>query len=167
MHNEAFTPLTFHRYNRPLRGLMIDNQPWFVARDIGLLMGHRHPERICHSMDDDQIDSVHIAHAGGEEKLSIISESGIYRALCRFTHPENRNLRRWLTQDVLPTLRDAQSPATSSPRRSLMTWDARRISLLEWQGELWIPLQALPAFAQGRATGKENTRANLLARWLR
>lgn len=33
--------VTFQRYHRPLRGLMIDNQPWFVARDIGLLMGHR------------------------------------------------------------------------------------------------------------------------------
>ncbi|SDG55061.1 Prophage antirepressor [Pseudomonas benzenivorans] len=165
--HEALTPLTFHRYNRQMRGLMIDNQPWFVARDIGLLMGHRNPERICHSMDDDQIDSVRIAQAGGEEELIVISESGVYRALCRFTHPENRSLRRWLTLEVIPALRDAQSPAASAPRRSLMSWDAQRISLLEWQGELWIPLQALPAFGQDRATGKGTTRASLLPRWLR
>lgn len=146
---------------------MIDNQPWFVARDLGLLMGHRHPERICRSMDDYQIDSVRLAQAGGEEAVTVISESGIYRALCRFSHPENRSLRRWLTQEVIPALRDAQSPATGAPRRSQMTWEARRISLLEWQGELWIPLQALPAFAQDRTIGKGSTRASLLMRWLR
>lgn len=165
--HEALTPLTFHRYNRPLRALMIDNQPWFVARDLGLLMGHRNPERICRSMDDDQIDSVPIAQAGGEEELTVISESGVYRALCRFTHPENRNLRRWLTQEVIPTLRDTQNPETNTPRRSLMSWDTQRISLLEWQGELWIPLQALPAFGQDRTTGKQAPRTNLLMRWLR
>ncbi|RJG10999.1 phage antirepressor [Pseudomonas cavernicola] len=166
--HEAFTPLIFHRYNRPLRGLMIDNQPWFAARDFGLLMGHRHPERICRLADDDQIRTVRFAQAGGgEEMVEVISESAAYRALCRFTHPENRNLRRWLTHEVIPTLRDARNPDIQAPRRTLMNWGTQRVSLLEWQGKLWIPLNELPDFSQIDADRQQSARLGLLQRWLR
>ncbi|WP_238474282.1 Bro-N domain-containing protein [Pseudomonas cavernicola] len=96
--HDAYIPPTFLRYNRPLRGLMIDNQPWFAARDFGLLIGHRHPERICRLADDDQLRTVHFAQASGDEEVvEMISESAIYRAFYRFSHPELRGLRRWLT----------------------------------------------------------------------
>lgn len=40
-------------------------------------------------MDDDQIRTVRFAQAGGgEEEVAVIGESGLYRALCRFSHPE-------------------------------------------------------------------------------
>ncbi|SDK89029.1 BRO-N domain-containing protein [Pseudomonas indica] len=160
----AFTPLTFHRFNRPLRAVLIDGQPWFAAKDFGLLMGHRHPERICRYVDDDQLRSVRFALAnGGEEAVPVISESGAYRALWRFNHPEHRNLRRWLTQEVVPLLRDEQALPAMAPRRTLMTWEARRVSLLEWQGELWVPLKALPELVSEGAV----PRRGRLGRWLR
>ncbi|MFZ5957496.1 hypothetical protein ACOXVJ_08290 [Pseudomonas knackmussii] len=39
--HDAYTPTTFLRFNRPLRAVLIDDQPWFAARDFGRLMGQR------------------------------------------------------------------------------------------------------------------------------
>ena len=165
--DKAYVPLTLMRHNRPLRGVMIDSQPWLCARDFGLLMGHRHPERICRLMDDDQVRTVRLAQAdGGEEEVAVIGESGLYRALCRFSHPEQRNLRRWLSHEALPTLRDSQASAVLCPRRTLMAWDKQRVSLLEWQGDLWIPLSELPWFGCTSQASRQPPR-RLLGRRLR
>ena len=163
--HDALTPHTFLRYNRPLRGVMIDNQPWFDAQDFCRLIGHRHPQRISRLMEDDQIRTVRFLHAsGGEEDVQVINESGIYRALGRFPHPENRSLRRWLNVEVIPALRDAFSADTQQPRRTQMTWASQRVSMLEWQGKLWVPLDSLPWFG---TRPMEEAGGGLLKRWLR
>ena len=162
--DEALTPLTFLRYNLPLRGVMIDNQPWFDAHDFCRLIGHRHPERINRLMEDDQTRTVRFLHAsGGEEEARVINESGVYRALGRYPHPENRSLRRWLNVEVIPALRDVFTSDALQPRRTRMTWDSRQVTLLEWQGELWIPLSSMPRFrADDGVAGQGRWR-----RWLR
>ena len=58
-------------------------------------------------MDADQVRTVHFRLASGQlETVEVLSESGIYRALWRFSHPENRHLRRWLSHVALPALRE-------------------------------------------------------------
>ncbi|WP_443192474.1 BRO-N domain-containing protein [Pseudomonas indica] len=161
----AFSPLTLHRYDRPLRGVMIDGQPWFAAWDFARLIGHRHPERIGRMMEDDQIRSVRFALTSGEtEDVEVISESGAYRALWRYNHPENRSLRRWLTLEAVPLLRDARGTGPACPKRTLLQWGTQQIGLLEWQGVLWVPFDALPRFA-APAVERRSMRRGLLGRW--
>ncbi len=118
---ESYVPLLLMRHNRPLRGVMIDRQPWVCAKEFGLLMGHRHPERICRLMDDDQVRTVIFrTHQGDTDPVQVLSESALYRALCRFSHPENRHLRRWLTHEALPALRDTWEHRAQEPKRTLM-----------------------------------------------
>ena len=67
---ESYIPLLLMRHNRALRGVMIDRQPWVCAKEFGLLMGHRHPERICRLMDDDQVRTVIFrTHQGDAEPV--------------------------------------------------------------------------------------------------
>ncbi|AXO62951.1 phage antirepressor [Pseudomonas sp. phDV1] len=118
---ESYIPLLLMRHNRPLRGVMIDRQPWVCAKEFGLLIGHRHPERICRLMDEDQERTViFCTRQGDTEPVQVLSESALYRALCRFSHPENRSLRRWLTHEALPALRDAWEHRAQEPKRTLM-----------------------------------------------
>jgi prophage antirepressor-like protein len=98
MTNRYFDTLRFFRYRRLLRATLIQHEPWFAARDLARLMG------------------IHLGliAAGdgtvGEEMM--VSESGAYALLQRhFPHPENRNLRQWLTQEVIPALRQARAIA--------------------------------------------------------
>lgn len=165
--DDAFSPLVLMRHHYPLRGVMIDCQPWVCAREFAVLIGHRHPERICRLMDADQVRTVHFQSSSGHlEAVEVISESGVYRVLCRFTHPENRHLRRWLSHVAMPALRDSQDGAGHAPRRTLMAWDKQQVNLLDWQGELWIPLSEMPRFHAPVQHGGGKPRS-LLSRWWR
>lgn len=164
---EALTPTVLMRHRRPLRGVMIDRQPWVCAREFARLLGHRHPERICRLMDVDQVRVVHFQLASGQlEAVEVLSESGMYRALWRFSHPENRHLRRWLSQVALPALRDSEAGADRGPARCMMVWENQQVNLLEWQGQLWIALHELPRFHR-QAHLAPHEPPSWLARWWR
>lgn len=136
--HDAFTPLTFYRHTRPLRALMLDNQPWFVAEDFARILGMQHPQTLHRRLGSDHARRVFLACASGlEEPVDVISEAGLYKALVRFGHPENPHLERWLNRQVIPTLRDAHACDRQVPRRVLLAWQGTRVVMLDWQGELW------------------------------
>ena len=58
-----------------------------------------------------------------------------------------------------------QATAAWKPRRVLMAWEGQRVSLLEWQGGLWVPLEELPRFSP--LTDGLRRRSTLLGRWWR
>jgi len=147
MHS-SYTPTFFTRHNRPLRGVMIDNQPWFAAHDIARLVAYRFPHSIHHRFYPHEVRTARLAYGtGSEEETVMLSEAALYKALLRFGHPELEALDRWLTQDVLPTLRDQHTPQSTTPQRVLLTWDTRRLMLLNWQGGLWMRWEEVPRLA--------------------
>ena len=146
--HDALTPIVFQRHHNPLRAVLIDRQPWFVASDLCRLLNQRHSERLCRRMDAEQIMTIHLAYRnGGEEQVQVINVAGLYKALYRFHHPEHRQISRWLSQEVIPTLHDQQPMPGNQPRRVLMAWQGTRVGVLDWQGVLWVPLQQLPTFS--------------------
>lgn len=146
--HEAYTPTVFTRHNRPLRGILIDQQPWFAAHDFARLLGIHHPQSLAQRLDDHERRSVVFCYDSGvEEWVEVINESGLYRSLFRFGHPENRLISRWLGQEVIPLLRDLERPDDGCPRRLCMRWERQRVMVLDWQGELWVPLDSLPQFS--------------------
>ena len=66
---DAYVPIVLMRHNRPLRGVMIDRQPWVCAWEFARLLGHRHPERICRLMDDDQVRTVMVSRSASVSPL--------------------------------------------------------------------------------------------------
>lgn len=143
--HDAYTPTFFTRYNRPLRGVMIDNQPWFAAHDIARLLSFRYPHSIHHRFFSHEVRTIRLAYStGSEEEVVMLSEAALYKALVRFGHPELESLDRWLTQDVVPTLRDEHAPQTNAPTRVMLTWEAKRLMLLNWQGALWLRWEEMP-----------------------
>lgn len=145
--DDAYTPMFFHRHDRPLCGVMIDNQPWFSAYDFARLLGLHHPQALHRRVRPHETRRVRIRYASGhEEEIHVINEAGLYKGLLRFGHPECRQLDEWLTREVIPTLRDQHSPYGASPRRVVLSWQSQRLMLLEWQGELWMPWEQVPRF---------------------
>ncbi|WP_165667170.1 BRO-N domain-containing protein [Metapseudomonas otitidis] len=144
--HDTYPALTFLRHNRPLRALMLDNQPWFVAVDFARLLGMQHPQTLHRRVGSDHARRVFLACSSSlEEPVDVISEAGLYKALVRFGHPENAHLERWLTREVIPTLRDAHAADGNAPRRVLLRWQGTRVVMLNWQGELWVPLEDMPS----------------------
>ena len=142
---KALPPTTFHRHNRQLRTLLLESQVWFCARDFSRLMGWPLNERTTRKLDVDQRRMVLLAtHYGVEEEL-MVSESGVYELLVHHFHAENRGLRRWITNEVVPCLRDDRVPVNdAAPSLSQLCWPGLSVCLLHWQSEPWIRLRDMP-----------------------
>ncbi|MCG8907928.1 BRO family protein [Pseudomonas sp. DP-17] len=145
----ALTATTFLRHNRPLRALMIDNQPWFVGTDVARLIGLHHPTVLARRLEEDEVREVRLlSQSGNEEPAEVISEPALYKALYRHSHPENRTLGRWFREEVIPLLRDQYQTNPHQPRRMRLVWLDGYVNVLDWQGEVWVPLDDLPTFTR-------------------
>jgi len=143
--SDLFSVTVFTRHNLPLHALLLENQPWFCARDIGRLMGVHLSERMVNKLDKDQHRTLWIEYYRQPEKQLMLSESGVYALLVYHYAPGNRLLREWITHQVVPALRDADQPDNSHrPMLSLLDWPEMSLSLLHWQDEGWIRLRDMP-----------------------
>ncbi|NWC16885.1 phage antirepressor protein [Pseudomonas gingeri NCPPB 3146 = LMG 5327] len=143
--NVAFEPQIFTRHHRKLRALLLHDEAWFCARDIGYLMGIEWHERKAIKLDSDQRRLLSLQGNGGAEEHLMLSESGVYAMLVYHYLPENRHLRQWLTHQVLPMLRDQpQLALTQAPSLGLLEWNGGALSLLHWRKEPWIRLRDMP-----------------------
>lgn len=132
--DEGLIPTVFHRYNRRLRGLLIERQAWFVLRDLAKLTNSHLGERITQKLDPDQVRLEQLS--GLAEKEYLVSESGLYALLMvHFYHPENRSLRQWLSNEVVPALRDAQQHNPHLPQRRMERVEGQLMSVMDWQGQ--------------------------------
>jgi prophage antirepressor-like protein len=148
-HDEALPISVFSRHNLALHALLSENQPWFCARDIGRLMGVHLSDRMINKLDKDQRRFLWIEYYRQPEKQLMLSESGVYALLVYHYVPGNRLLREWLTHQVVPSLRDAESPKNPDrPRLSLLSWPEMSLNLLHWQNEGWIRLRDMPYLIQ-------------------
>lgn len=137
--------IVFSRHNLSLHALLLENQPWFCARDVGRLMGFHLNDRVVNKLDNDQRRVLWIEYFRETEQQLMLSESGVYALLVYHYVPANRLLREWLTNEVVPTLRDAADSGYSNrPMLSLLDWPEMSLSLLHWQDEGWIRLRDMP-----------------------
>ncbi|WP_017475904.1 Bro-N domain-containing protein [Pseudomonas sp. PAMC 26793] len=143
--HDPFAPTVFIRQNLSLHALLLENQPWFCARDLGRLMGWYLDERTTRKLDEDQRKTIKLLFHGQPEEMLMISESGAYALLVYHYTPGNRLLRSWLTHEVVPILRDDRQPRTvERPLQSMLDWPDMSLNLLHWQDEGWIRLRDMP-----------------------
>lgn len=90
-------------------------EPWFVAKDVCDILGTdtRDLHKILESDEITNVDSIHIAQNGGKAPL-IISEPGLYRLVMKSRKPEAKEFQRWVTHEVLPSIRTSSSTHLSA-----------------------------------------------------
>lgn len=89
-----------------VRTLVIDNDPWFVGKDVALALGFKTPRDAIrtHVFEEDKgVDS--IVTPGGKQQMTIINESGLYALVFGSRLPTAMKFKRWVTSEVLPALR--------------------------------------------------------------
>lgn len=104
-----FVPTVFPRHNRFLHAIMQANQAWFCVHDLGRLMGRPLDQRLTQKLDPDQRRYVWLLKNGKTFESLMVSESGMYALLVHHFVPENRNLRQWLSNEVVPALRESNA----------------------------------------------------------
>ncbi|WP_271411527.1 BRO-N domain-containing protein [Pseudomonas sp. Q1-7] len=143
---EVLMPSLFVRHKRQLRAVVLDDEPWFAASDLARLIHHPlMPERVQRNLDDDQLQHAWMRNGHGEyQEEMLISESGVYAVLILYYHPENRSIREWITQQVVPRLRHQARIGTQLPYRALLQWRDRELEVLQWRGTTWVQLRDCP-----------------------
>ena len=113
------TPFNFG--NNTVRVIARGDQPWFVATDVASALGYRNAPDATRHLDEDEKGTQNVRTPGGEQQLTIISESGLYALILRSRKPEARKFAKWVTSEVLPTIRKTGSyqSNTQSQRTAL------------------------------------------------
>lgn len=90
-----------------VRTIEIDNEPWFVGKDVAEALGYeRAAKAVQDHVDDDDKDAVPIQDSIGRmQKTPIINESGLYSLILSSKLPTAKEFKRWVTHDVIPSIR--------------------------------------------------------------
>ena len=136
-------PQSFIRHHIQLRATLQHAEAWFCARDIGRLMGLEINARQVLKLDEDQRQMMHLSGSDDAQETLMLSESGVYAMLVYHYSPENRHLRRWLTHQVVPILRQ-NSKSVPDPHMRLIMCAGETLRLLHWRNEPWIRMRDMP-----------------------
>lgn len=96
--------------SHPVRVVMVDGNPWFVAKDVCDALRLVNSRKALMSLDEDEKGVTLSYTPGGEQKLNIISESGLYTLILRCRDAVKQGttawrFRKWVTNEVLPAIR--------------------------------------------------------------
>lgn len=89
-----------------MRTLTIHDEPWFVGRDVATALGYSNPSKTIKDHVDSEDKGVTKRYTlGGEQELTIINESGLYSLILSSKLPSAKRFKRWVTSEVLPSIR--------------------------------------------------------------
>jgi anti-repressor protein len=81
-------------------------EPWFVAKDVCDILGLENSRKATAELDSDEKNTVTISDGiPGNPNKTIISEPGLYKLIMRSRKPEAKEFQRWVTHEVLPSIR--------------------------------------------------------------
>jgi prophage antirepressor-like protein len=103
--------------DKPVRMLVVRGEPWFVASDVAAILGYRNAPDMVRNLDDDEKGTQIVRTPGGKQEANVISESGLYSAALRSRKPEAREFKRWVTHEVLPSIRKTGQYSVSAETR--------------------------------------------------
>ena len=88
-----------------IRVEMVNGEPWFVAKDIARALGYGHTPHMTRRLDDDEKGVRSVDTPGGKQPLTVINEPGLYAAVLGSKISEAKAFQRWVTHEVLPSIR--------------------------------------------------------------
>lgn len=119
-------------FNNPefgeIRTLEVNNEPWFVGKDVADVLGYQNGSRdINRHVDDDDRNTVAIHDGSQSRNVTIINESGLYSLILSSKLPSAKRFKHWVTSEVLPSIRKTGS-YTAKPVDELK---AKRLEIME------------------------------------
>jgi prophage antirepressor-like protein len=108
-----------------VRTVTVDNEPWFVGKDIADALGYERSDNAIRTHVDDEDKLMHQIDASGQARnMYIVNESGMYSLILSSKLPNAKQFKRWVTSEVIPQIRKNGSymPDASalSPELALM-----------------------------------------------
>jgi anti-repressor protein len=113
-------PQVFTYSGNQVRTILKDGEVWFVAKDVCSVLEIGNPTMALKRLDEDEKALINIEGLNrGNEPVNIVNEPGLYSLILTSRKPEAKAFKRWITHEVLPSIRktgvyDARIPKTFS-----------------------------------------------------
>ncbi|MEO7018367.1 MAG: BRO family protein [Leifsonia sp.] len=88
-----------------VRTIDIEGEPWFLLRDVMDVLGLANSTEAVRGLDDDEVSTTELSLDGQRRNYYMVSEPGLYTLIGRSRKPEAKAFKRWVTHDVLPSIR--------------------------------------------------------------
>lgn len=138
----------FNYQSNEVRTIQRDGEPWFVLKDVCQVLSITNHKNIYARLDPDEKGVRQMDTPGGRQEMSIISESGLYNVILRSDKPEAKPFRKWVTAEVLPTIRRHGMYATPDTVEKMLSDPDTAIKLLTTLKEERAARLALEAQAE-------------------
>lgn len=89
-----------------VRTVIIDGEPWFVAKDVAIALGYKNTNQsVKDNTDEDDRRASQIMTPSGNQNMVVLNESGLYSLILRSQLPTAKKFKHWVTSEVLPSIR--------------------------------------------------------------
>ena len=103
----------FNFENNQVRTLLINDEPWFVGKDVAEILEYQNGSRdINRHVDEEDKRKVMLFDGNQDKETIIINESGLYSLILSSKMPNAKKFKHWVTSEVLPQIRKTGSYAT-------------------------------------------------------
>lgn len=107
----------FNYKEKPVRTIERDDGVWWVLRDVCDVLGLDRALDAAKRLDSDEVDFAHLLDARGvSQKTYIVNEPGLYSTILRSNKPEAKDFKRWVTHEVIPSIRKTGTYSVPAPR---------------------------------------------------
>ena len=121
--------LVFHYKSNEVRTVELNGEPWFVLKDVCAVLGISNHKMTAQRLDADEVSLTDITDSmGRQQETTVINESGLYNVILRSDKPEAKPFRKWVTSEVLPSIRKTGSytmPKLSKEMQAIFLLDDR------------------------------------------
>lgn len=98
--------IPFNYKSETVRVIQDENgEPWWVAKDVCKILGLEDTHKAVQRLEEDEKGRKIIPTPGGDQQMLVINEPGLYSLMLRSNKPEAKQFKKWVTHDVLPTIR--------------------------------------------------------------
>ncbi|MDO4454998.1 MAG: phage antirepressor [Eubacteriales bacterium] len=88
-----------------IRTVIINNEPWFVGKDVAEILGYSNPQKALRDHVDEEDKTVNESFTVNGTKGVLINESGLYSLILSSKMPNAKKFKHWVTAEVLPAIR--------------------------------------------------------------
>ena len=144
-----------------IRAIQINDEPWFIALDVAALLEYRDAPSMTRMLDDDEKGTHNLRTLGGDQQVTIINESGLFSAILSSRKPEAKRVKKWVTSDVLPSIRKTGQYRTQ-PTSELSRLEILQMAIEAEKANIQLTSQLAIAAPKVNYYDKVVTRENLL-----
>lgn len=115
-----------------IRTVTLNNEPYFVGKDVADILGYSNPrDALSKHVDDEDRSDVAIYDGSQNRNMTVINESGLYSLILRSQLPTAKQFKHWVTSEVLPTIRKHGMYATPQTLEQMLNDPDSMIKVLQ------------------------------------